>query len=218
MSAAAHNRPSFRRCLPGVQVTDSTLMALAEGANCDIRLVLGQLQMVRLRARALSYDEVKVSSPGLRELHDAFLSAAACGARVLDIHTAPGKLLGTIPPWAKAYAPIALGGTTNAPVSSLTDTEGHEPGVGVGALGPCSRVACQLPAYCDTHSYKHTFRQRSTAFAKFCLHYRGKIRWAASLRHACILRRPLAAGLQQQTGLCCLNRLAVACAGRHVSL
>ena len=45
-------------------MTDSTLMALAEGANCDIRLVLGQLQMVRLRARALSYDEVKVGHLG----------------------------------------------------------------------------------------------------------------------------------------------------------
>ena len=57
-------------------------MALAEGANCDIRLVLGQLQMVRLRAQALSYDDVKVGSPRLRGVCDAFLSAA-CGTRVL---------------------------------------------------------------------------------------------------------------------------------------
>ena len=44
----------------GLQVNESTLEALVEGANSDIRLILGQLQMVRLSSRALSYDEVKV--------------------------------------------------------------------------------------------------------------------------------------------------------------
>ncbi|DBA97121.1 TPA: hypothetical protein ACH3X1_014891 [Trebouxia sp. C0004] len=43
----------------GLQVNESTLEALVEGANSDIRLILGQLQMVRLSSRALSYDEVK---------------------------------------------------------------------------------------------------------------------------------------------------------------
>lgn len=47
----------------GLAVNPTTLEALAEGSNMDIRLVLGQLQMVRLRARALSYDDVKVSHP-----------------------------------------------------------------------------------------------------------------------------------------------------------
>ena len=47
----------------GLQVNASTLEAMSEGANADIRLVLGQLQMVRLRARALSYDDVKVQGP-----------------------------------------------------------------------------------------------------------------------------------------------------------
>lgn len=47
----------------GLQTNETTLEALAEGANADIRLVLGQLQMVRLRAKALSYDDVKVRSP-----------------------------------------------------------------------------------------------------------------------------------------------------------
>lgn len=41
-------------------MNESTLEALVEGANSDIRLILGQLQMVRLSSRALSYDEVKV--------------------------------------------------------------------------------------------------------------------------------------------------------------
>lgn len=47
----------------GLQVNESTLEALVEGANSDIRLILGQLQMVRLSSRALSYDEVKVHDP-----------------------------------------------------------------------------------------------------------------------------------------------------------
>lgn len=44
----------------GLQVNESALGALAEGTNGDIRLVLGQLQMVRLRANHLSFDEAKV--------------------------------------------------------------------------------------------------------------------------------------------------------------
>lgn len=44
-------------------MNESTLEALVEGANSDIRLILGQLQMVRLSSRALSYDEVKVHDP-----------------------------------------------------------------------------------------------------------------------------------------------------------
>ena len=47
----------------GLQVNESTLEALVEGANSDIRLILGQLQMVRLSSKALSYDEVKVHAP-----------------------------------------------------------------------------------------------------------------------------------------------------------
>ncbi|KAL3132947.1 hypothetical protein ABBQ38_006860 [Trebouxia sp. C0009 RCD-2024] len=43
----------------GLQVNESTLEALVEGSNSDIRLILGQLQMVRLSSKALTYDEVK---------------------------------------------------------------------------------------------------------------------------------------------------------------
>ena len=48
----------------GLEMTESALMALVEGGNCDIRLIMGQLQMIRLRARTLSYDEAKVGSQG----------------------------------------------------------------------------------------------------------------------------------------------------------
>ncbi len=41
-------------------MNDSTLAALVESSNADIRLMLGQLQMIRLRKRSLSYDDAKV--------------------------------------------------------------------------------------------------------------------------------------------------------------
>ena len=44
----------------GLAVNEATLNAVAEGANGDIRLILGQLQMIRLRANSLSYDQAKV--------------------------------------------------------------------------------------------------------------------------------------------------------------
>ena len=50
----------------GLAVNDTTLNTVAAGANGDIRLVLGQLQMIRLRSKTLSYDDAKVpilSSP-----------------------------------------------------------------------------------------------------------------------------------------------------------
>lgn len=49
-------------------MNESTLHALVESSNADIRLMLGQLQMIRLRKRSLTYDEAKVS-PALIE-HD----------------------------------------------------------------------------------------------------------------------------------------------------
>lgn len=41
----------------GLQAGEAALQALAEGANCDVRAVLGQLQLVRLKKRTLSYDD-----------------------------------------------------------------------------------------------------------------------------------------------------------------
>eukprot|EP00798_Chlamydomonas_sp_ICE-L_P029741 gene29741-biopygen4371 len=45
----------------GLTVNDATMEALAKGANCDLRSILGQLQMVRLSRTTLSYDDVKGS-------------------------------------------------------------------------------------------------------------------------------------------------------------
>ena len=44
----------------GLTVNETTLNTVAAGANGDIRLVLGQLQMIRLRSKTLSYDDAKV--------------------------------------------------------------------------------------------------------------------------------------------------------------
>ena len=46
----------------GLAVNEVTLEALTEASNSDIRLVLGQLQMIRLRNTRLTYDDVKVAS------------------------------------------------------------------------------------------------------------------------------------------------------------
>ena len=46
----------------GLTVNETTLNTVAAGANGDIRLVLGQLQMIRLRSKTLSYDDAKVAS------------------------------------------------------------------------------------------------------------------------------------------------------------
>jgi hypothetical protein len=46
-------------------VADATLKEMAHSAGGDIRLLLGQLQMVRLRAAALTYDDVKVRGSAL---------------------------------------------------------------------------------------------------------------------------------------------------------
>ena len=47
----------------GLRTNDATLQQLAEGANGDIRLVLGQLQIIRLRSRTLDYDRAKARPP-----------------------------------------------------------------------------------------------------------------------------------------------------------
>jgi len=43
---------------------------MCKASNGDVRLVLGQLQMFRLRMRALSFDHVKV---GFEQEHNALL-------------------------------------------------------------------------------------------------------------------------------------------------
>lgn len=63
----------------GLTVNETTLNTVAAGANGDIRLVLGQLQMIRLRSKTLSYDEAKVGlddtlaeCEGCRHMHGKF--------------------------------------------------------------------------------------------------------------------------------------------------
>ena len=60
------NRMSYICRVEGLDVNDTTLQTLAEGANADIRLVLGQLLMFRMRSKHLSYDQVKVRAACLR--------------------------------------------------------------------------------------------------------------------------------------------------------
>jgi hypothetical protein len=59
-----HNLHACRRMTiatsEGLMMNESTLKELCHTTNGDLRLVLGQLQMLRLRARAVSYDQVKV--------------------------------------------------------------------------------------------------------------------------------------------------------------
>jgi replication factor C subunit 1 len=52
-----------------------------ESANGDIRLILGQLQMVRLRSAALSYEDVKGR---LGAAKDADMSPFECARRLLE--------------------------------------------------------------------------------------------------------------------------------------
>ena len=47
----------------GLQVNETTLACLVEGTNGDIRAILGQLQMIRLRRSVLAYDDAKVQRP-----------------------------------------------------------------------------------------------------------------------------------------------------------
>lgn len=52
----------------GLTVNDATLRELARAGGGDIRLLLGQLQMIRLRTSALSFQDVKVAVCSLYDL------------------------------------------------------------------------------------------------------------------------------------------------------
>ena len=67
----------------GLSMNQATMDALVQSANGgDIRLLLGQLQMIRLRATALSYDEVR--SGGHRTSKDLEMSPFEAARRLLD--------------------------------------------------------------------------------------------------------------------------------------
>ena len=67
----------------GLQVNQQTMEALVQSANGgDIRLILGQLQMIRLRARALTYDQVRGGGAGSAK--DLEMSPFEAARRLLD--------------------------------------------------------------------------------------------------------------------------------------
>ena len=66
----------------GLQVNEATLACLVEGSNGDIRAILGQLQMIRLRRSVLAYDDAKVP--------ESFLCLLpSCLASPLALHQNP---------------------------------------------------------------------------------------------------------------------------------
>mmetsp|Transcript_687 Transcript_687/g.1994 ORF Transcript_687/g.1994 Transcript_687/m.1994 type:complete len:1093 (+) Transcript_687:367-3645(+) len=65
----------------GLQLTDATMRSLVEGANGDLRLILGQLQMIRLRTTALSYDDAKKHGGNSK---DEIMSPFEAARKLLD--------------------------------------------------------------------------------------------------------------------------------------
>ncbi|CAK0781580.1 hypothetical protein CVIRNUC_005412 [Coccomyxa viridis] len=66
----------------GLQVNEATLACLVEGSNGDIRAILGQLQMIRLRRSVLAYDDAK----GKMSLSkDADMSPFEAGRKLLAL-------------------------------------------------------------------------------------------------------------------------------------
>lgn len=76
----------------GLAINQSTMEALVQSANGgDIRLILGQLQMVRLRARSLTYDQVKSGGAGTAK--DLEMSPFEAARRLLDSDACSGLSL-----------------------------------------------------------------------------------------------------------------------------
>lgn len=64
----------------GLQVNEQALEALVEAAGNDIRLVLGQLQMLRLRSASLTYDQaVKGGAANAKDFELSPFTAAQVG-------------------------------------------------------------------------------------------------------------------------------------------
>lgn len=68
-------------------MNEATLERLVEGTNGDIRAILGQLQMIRLRRSVLSFDDAKVgqSSPA----HTAIFAWTYCQPKGSQCHMPP---------------------------------------------------------------------------------------------------------------------------------
>ena len=68
----------------GLSINQATMDALVQSANGgDIRLILGQLQMIRLRSTSLSYDEVRSGGHGTSK--DLEMSPFEAAKRLLDV-------------------------------------------------------------------------------------------------------------------------------------
>lgn len=68
----------------GLSMNQATMDALVQSANGgDIRLIVGQLQMIRRRSRALSYDQVK--SGGMATAKDLEMSPFEAARRLLSV-------------------------------------------------------------------------------------------------------------------------------------
>ena len=66
----------------GLAVNDAAMRELASQANQDLRLVLGQLQMLRRRAAAVRYDDVKAGAAGAAK--DTAMSPFDAARRLLE--------------------------------------------------------------------------------------------------------------------------------------
>jgi len=76
----------------GLTVNQATMDALVQSANGgDIRLILGQLQMIRLRATSLKYDDVRSGGAGTAK--DLEMSPFEAARRLLDPEACAGLSL-----------------------------------------------------------------------------------------------------------------------------
>lgn len=76
----------------GLAINQATMDALVQSSNGgDIRLILGQLQMIRLRASSLSYDQVKSGGHGTAK--DMEMSPFEAARRLLDSDACSGLSL-----------------------------------------------------------------------------------------------------------------------------
>jgi len=76
----------------GLAINQATMDALVQSSNGgDIRLILGQLQMIRLRASSLSYDQVKSGGHGTAK--DLEMSPFEAARRLLDSDACSGLSL-----------------------------------------------------------------------------------------------------------------------------
>ena len=81
----------------GLSVNQATMDALVQSASGgDIRLILGQLQMARLRQTALSYDDAKARASKDTDLSSFDISRTLLGIVVFVVGLMIGCLVGLL--------------------------------------------------------------------------------------------------------------------------